>query len=58
MVSNSQNSTGVTIPGHLEPGPNADMLTVGPRFFSVMQIPIVLGHEIDERDAAGSARSA
>ncbi|MGO9259137.1 MAG: ABC transporter permease [Bryobacteraceae bacterium] len=54
MVSNSENSTDVHIPGQSGPNPGTDVLNVGPRFFSTMQIPIVLGHEIEERDAIGS----
>jgi len=52
MVSNSENSTNVEIPGQALPNSSTDVLNVGPGFFSTMQIPILLGHEIDERDAA------
>jgi macrolide transport system ATP-binding/permease protein len=55
MVSQSENSTGVTIPGQSSPNQGADVLNVGPAFFTTMQIPILLGHEIDERDAAKGA---
>ncbi len=54
MVSQSLNSTDVTIPGVTAPNSGTDVLNVGPRFFSTMQIPILLGHEIEDRDAAGS----
>ncbi len=37
----------VTIPG-------AGVLVVGPRFLTTMQIPILAGREIDDRDQAGS----
>jgi predicted permease len=37
----------VTIPG-------AGVLTVGPRFLTTMQIPILAGREIDDRDQPGS----
>ncbi len=53
MVSNSQNSTNVVIAGQSAPNSNTDVLNVGPHFFSTMQIPILLGHEIDQREAAG-----
>ena len=54
MVSNSENSTDVYIPGQSGSNPGTDVLNVGPHFFTTMQIPILLGHEIEERDAAGS----
>lgn len=54
MVSNSENSTDVTIPGRSEPNAGTDVLNVGTQFFSAMQIPILLGHQIEETDAAGS----
>ena len=54
MVSNSQNSTNVAIAGQAAPNANTDVLNVGPHFFSTMQIPILLGHEIGEREAAGA----
>lgn len=36
------------------PAPETRILNTGPRFFSTMQIPILLGREIDERDRPGS----
>ncbi len=53
MVSGSETSTDVHFPGETVANASTDVLNVGPRFFSTMQIPIVLGHEIEERDAAG-----
>jgi macrolide transport system ATP-binding/permease protein len=41
------------IPGK-KPNPADRMLVVGPRFFETMQIPMVAGREIDERDRPGS----
>ncbi len=51
LVSNSMSSTGVKIPG-AAPGKNkgTSYLSVGSSFFTTMQIPILLGREIDERD--------
>jgi predicted permease len=36
------------------PDPGTWILNTGPRFFSTMQIPMLLGREIDERDGPGS----
>lgn len=36
----------------------ANVMAAGPRFFSTMQIPILTGREIEERDRAGSAAVA
>jgi len=41
----------VHLPGELS-NPTTRLLTVAPEFFSSMQIPIVRGREIDERDTA------
>jgi len=53
VVSNSESSTDVTIPGQTGENSGSDYLKVGPDFFSTMQIPLLLGREIDARDAAG-----
>jgi predicted permease len=42
----------ITVAG-VEPGPTK-LLSVGPGFFSTMQIPMLLGREMDERDQPGS----
>jgi macrolide transport system ATP-binding/permease protein len=42
-----------------KPGNDADrMLVVGPSFFETMQIPLVAGRSIDQRDQPGSSRVA
>lgn len=61
LVSGAGAERGVRIPGmpasrSREAGTSA--LKVGPGFFSAMQIPVVLGREIQERDTAASARVA
>ena len=50
LVSNSRSSTDVRIPGHSEKYTNVSVLNVGADFFSTMQIPLLLGREIDDRD--------
>ncbi|PYT14089.1 MAG: multidrug ABC transporter substrate-binding protein [Acidobacteria bacterium] len=44
---------GHSIPGK-KPNPADRMLVIGPSFFKTMQIPMVAGREIDERDLPGS----
>jgi macrolide transport system ATP-binding/permease protein len=58
MVAQNETSTNVTIPGQSIPNAGSDVLNVGTGFFSTMQIPILLGHEITDRDAAGSTKVA
>jgi macrolide transport system ATP-binding/permease protein len=56
MVSDWMNSTGIVIPGMPKPagrGPNTALTQVGPNFFETMQIPILVGRPIDERDREG-----
>src|SRR5262249_57763064 len=43
----------ISLPGK-NPDPENRFLTVGPAFFSAMQIPILAGREINERDRPGS----
>ncbi|MBZ5619571.1 MAG: ABC transporter permease [Acidobacteriia bacterium] len=51
LVSGSMSNTSVRIPG-APPGQNrgTSYLSVGPGFFTTMQIPILLGREIGERE--------
>ena len=58
LVSNTTNSTNGSIPGRTDSINDIDVLTVGPGFFSTMQIPILLGREIGERDNATSPHAA
>jgi len=58
LVSNSVNSTGVKISGFTGKNPGSSVLYVGPAFFSTMQIPLLLGREIDQRDVGSSAAVA
>jgi predicted permease len=61
LVSGSGSQYGVTVPGMPPPSgreAGASVLHVGPRFFSAMQIPVLLGRELDDRDATGVHRVA
>lgn len=61
MVAGWTSSTNVTIPG-LADGDgkqmDTDITQVGPKFFETMQIPILSGRAIDERDREGAQRAA
>jgi predicted permease len=58
LVSNSVSSTGVKVSGLTGKNPGSSVLYVGPGFFSTMQIPLLLGREIDQRDVGASAAVA
>ena len=58
LVSGSQSSTDVRFAGQSGKNPGTSYLNVGPGFFTTMQIPILLGREINERDLGSSARVA
>jgi macrolide transport system ATP-binding/permease protein len=61
MVANWTSSTAVAIPGYAEKSgkrPSTSVTQVGPQFFETMQIPILAGRAIDERDREGSQQTA
>lgn len=61
LVSGAGSQYGVTVPGvPAPPGrqPGTSVLKVGPSFFTAMQIPVLLGREIQERDTTASGRVA
>jgi predicted permease len=58
MVSNSVNSTGVTVPGYTGKDNGVSVFGVASNFFGTMQIPVLLGRPIDERDVSGAAKIA
>jgi macrolide transport system ATP-binding/permease protein len=58
LVSGSRSSTNVKLPGFTGRGSQVCFLDVGPGFFTTMQIPILLGREIDERDVRQGAKVA
>ena len=50
LISGSESSTSVKLAGYTGKNRPVSFLYVGPGFLSNMQIPILLGREIDERD--------
>jgi macrolide transport system ATP-binding/permease protein len=50
LVSGSMNSTDVHVAGESSANNNTTVLNVGSDFFSTMQIPVLLGREIQDRD--------
>jgi predicted permease len=58
LVSGSVSSTAVRVPGIDGPGRGTSVLSVGPAFFSTMQIPILAGREVDDRDVRRGAAVA
>lgn len=51
LVSGGRNATDARVPGWSGEDANTSVLNVGSGFFTTMRIPILLGREIDERDA-------
>jgi macrolide transport system ATP-binding/permease protein len=58
LVSGSQSTTSVKVAGFTGTNKRTSFLSVGPGFFTTMQIPILLGREIDERDVRQGATVA
>jgi predicted permease len=58
MVSHSVNSGSVTILGAGSKEGDASFLSVSSDFFRTMEIPLLLGRPIDERDVANGTRNA
>jgi macrolide transport system ATP-binding/permease protein len=61
LVGGMNDSTGISIPGATqEQGrePNTDVVQVGPAFFETMQIPVLAGRPIEERDRDGAQIAA
>jgi macrolide transport system ATP-binding/permease protein len=59
LVSGSRNSTSVQVPGQpADTQRGTSVLNVGAGFFATMQIPLLLGRDIDERDTSGKTNAA
>jgi predicted permease len=53
LVANYVSNTGVFVPGRTQPQENSsDILNVDPAFLSTMQIPVVLGRDLEQGDLA------
>src|SRR5207244_7491489 len=53
LIGQGTSATGVSVSG-VKPKDSSRILTIGPGFFATMQIPILLGREVNERDRPGS----
>jgi len=58
LVSGAQGTTRVRIAGFTGQDSGSSVLYVGPGFSSTMEIPILLGRQIDERDVRAKAKVA
>ena len=56
LISGSQGYSGVTVPGFTGKNSSASVLYVGRDFFTTMEIPLLLGRQVDERDVRAKAR--
>jgi macrolide transport system ATP-binding/permease protein len=58
MLSQSWNTTTFRIPGKPSPGLSLTVLSVGPGYLGTMQIPVLLGRDLDDRDFRSSGGAA
>jgi predicted permease len=58
MLSQSRNTTSFKIPGKPDPDIRLNNLSVGPGYLHTMQIPVLLGRDLEDRDFGRSAGSA
>jgi macrolide transport system ATP-binding/permease protein len=58
MLSQSRNTTTFRIPGKPDPGVSLTVLSVGPGYLGTMQIPVLLGRDVDEHDFRSSGGAA
>jgi macrolide transport system ATP-binding/permease protein len=58
ILSQSRYTTNFRIPGKPNPGVSLTVLTVGPGYLGTMQIPVLVGRDLDERDYRSSGWTA
>ncbi len=58
LVSGSRSATDVHTAGKAEHGRSTAVLNIGPGFFTTMQIPLLRGREVDDRDITATRRVA
>jgi len=58
LVSGSRNSTDVRIAAKAQASKSVTVLNIGPAFFTTMQIPLLLGREVDGRDITATRHVA
>jgi macrolide transport system ATP-binding/permease protein len=58
LVSQSVNSTSVTVPGYSGKENGVSLVSIAPHFFSTLGIPVLLGRAIEARDVSAAAKVA
>ena len=58
LLTNSRNTTSVRVPGSAVTGRALTVMNVGPDFVKTMEIPLLRGRDLNERDVAGPVRVA
>jgi macrolide transport system ATP-binding/permease protein len=58
LLAEHRNTTDVRIPGKAANSRSVTVLNIGPAFFTTMQMPLLLGREIDDRDNISTRRVA
>ena len=54
LLTNSRNTSSLRVPGSSAKADSVTMLNVGPDFLSIMEVPVLRGRDLDERDVAGA----
>jgi macrolide transport system ATP-binding/permease protein len=58
LMTNSRNTSDMTVPGSAVKNGTLTVMNVGPDFASTMEVPVVRGREMTERDISGNTRVA